>query len=713
MAALGSIRKRGVTLIIIVALGLFAFIAGDMFKGCEYFEGQKRQQVGEVLGEKVSVQDFQKLVDEYSDVIKMTQGRDNLTEEEMNQLRDQVWSTYVNNKLIKAEADKLGLVVTDKEMQDILKEGTNPILLQSPFVNQQTGRFDISLLTKFQSEYKKAAADAQLAEQYERINNFWLFIEKTLREQTLAMKYQALLSHCLFSNPVSAKMFYEGSANECEIELASLAYNSINDNQVNVTDADLKAYYDAHKEEFRQYVETRDIKYVTFQVKPSQADRTEQMKIMQEAIKGLQEGNNIAEVVRKAGSTIPYSGLPVRSSAFPRDIATQLDSMAVGQVTATPFETTSDNTLNAIKLIAKTQLPDSVEYRQIQVFDASPEVARTKADSIYKALQAGANFDTLAVKYGQPGQKTWLTSVMYENNTTISEDTKTLLNTLLTLGTNEMKNIQFPQGNLIVQVTDRRAMTTKYDAAVVKHNVVFYNATYSEAYNKFAQFVSENQNSLEDIEKNAPKFGYQVQERKDLANTEHAIAGIRNSNEALRWVFEAKKGEVSRLYECGNQDQLLVLALTDIHPVGYRTFESVKDMLKNDVLRDKKYEMLAGKLKGVTSIAAAKQKGAVVTTVPQVTFSAPVFVQSTGASEPAISGAVAATPQGKFCPRVIKGNNGAYMVQVTKKTPREGAKFDAKQTEEQLKNMAMQAAGRFMQELYLKADIVDNRYLFF
>ena len=128
MAALGSIRKRGVTLIIIVALGLFAFIAGDMFKGCEYFEGQKRQQVGEVLGEKVSVQDFQKLVEEYSDVIKMTQGRDNLSEEEQNQLRDQVWSTYVNNKLIQAEAKKLGLTVTDKELQDILREGTNPLL---------------------------------------------------------------------------------------------------------------------------------------------------------------------------------------------------------------------------------------------------------------------------------------------------------------------------------------------------------------------------------------------------------------------------------------------------------------------------------------------------------------------------------------------------------------------------------------------------------
>ena len=711
MAALGSIRKRGVTLIIIVALGLFAFIAGDMFKGCEYFEGMKRQQVGEVLGEKVSVQDFQKLVEEYTDVIKMTQGRDNLSSEEQNQLYDQVWNTYVNNKLIEAEAKKLGLAVTDKELQDILKEGTNPLLMQSPFVNQQTGRFDLSLLTKFQADYKKAVADPQLAEQYQRINNFWLFLEKTLREQTLSQKYYALLAHCLFSNPISAKMAFEGQNVESDVELASLAYSSVNDNDVKITDSDLKAYYDAHKEEFKQYVESRDIKYVTYQVTASQNDQAALMKTMQEAVKGLQDGTAPAEVVRKAQSQIPYAGIAVTRAALPQDIAAKVDSMTVGQVTSTPFQS-YDNTINVIKLIAKTEQPDSIEYRQIQVFDASVDAARTKADSIYKALQAGANFDTLAVKYGQPGQKVWLTSAMYERSTSLDGDTKTLLSTLNTLGVNETRNLALTQGNIIVQVTNRRAMTTKYDVAVVKHSIDFTKNTYNDAYNKFSQFVSENQ-TLEDIEKNAQKFGYQVLERKDITSTDHTVVGIHGTNEALRWVFDAKPGNLSQLYECGNNDQLLVIALTGIHPVGYRDFESIKEQIKPMVIRDKKFEMLTAKLNGVNSIAAAKQKGATVTTVPQVTFSAPVFVQATGASEPAISGAVAATQQGKFNTKVIKGNAGAYMVQVTKKANREGAKFDAAAMEQQLKQQALQAAGRFMQELYLKGDVVDRRYLFF
>jgi peptidyl-prolyl cis-trans isomerase D len=711
MAALGSIRKRGVTLIIIVALGLFAFIAGDMFKGCEYFEGQKRQQVGEVLGEKVSIQDFQQLVEEYTDVIKMTQGRDNLSEEEQNQLRDQVWNSYVNNKLIEAEAKKLGLAVTDKELQDILREGTNPILMQSPFVNQQTGRFDLSLLTKFQDELKKAMADPSLAEQYQRINNYWLFIEKTLREQTLAMKYQALLSHCLFSNPVSAKMAFEGQNVESEVKLASLAYSSINDNDVKLEDADLKAFYDAHKEEFRQYIESRNIKYVTYKVVASQADRTALMKTMQEAAKSLQEGAAPAEVVRKAQSQIAYSGIAATRNAFPQDIAAKLDSISVGEVVA-PFESVYDNTLNVMKLINKTQLPDSIEYRQIQVVDATVEGARAKADSIYKALQAGANFDTLAVKYGQPGAKTWLTSAMYERSTSLDADSKLLLSTLNNLGVNELKNLELTQGNLILQVTNRKAMTTKYDVAVVKHTIDFSKNTYNEAYNKFSQFVSENQ-TVEEIEKNAEKFGFKLFDRPDITSTEHGIAGIRNTNEALRWTFGAKPGNVSQLYECGNNDQLLVVALTGINPVGYRSFDAAKEQVKTEVIRDKKYDMLAAKLNGVTSIQAAQQKGATLTDVPQVTFSAPVFVQATGASEPAISGAVAATQAGKFNTKIIKGNAGAYMVQVVKKGNREGAQFDAKTAEQELKQRAMQAASRFMQELYLKADVVDNRYLFF
>ena len=594
-------------------------------------------------------------------MLKMTQGVDNFTEEQLNSIKDEVWNEYVNEQIIASETDKIGLTVTDEEMQNIMKEGTNPILLRSPFVNQETGRFDATQLTKFLSDYKRSLKNSQLAESYEKVYKYWQFLEKQLRQQTLAQKYQALIANCLISNP-------------------------------------LKAKYDEQKEMFKQTVETRDIKYVSFQVVASAADRKALMTTMLDASQKLQSGANPAEVVRKAQSQFPYTGIAATKRAYPFDIAAKLDSIAVGQTTA-PFETKGDNTLNVVKLISKTMMPDSIEYRQIQIGGATAEAAHKTADSVYTALKAGANFEELAKKYGQSGENMWLTSAMYENSNSMDEESKNYLNAINALAVNDVKNLEFSQGNIILQVINRKAMVEKYDVAVIKHTIDFSKGTYSDAYNKFSQYVSENK-TLADLEKNAAKFGFNVQERKDLFNSEHTVAGLRATRETMKWIFDAKEGEVSPLYECGNNDDLLVVALTGIHPVGYRSMETMKDVLRQEVLRDKKFEQIKAKLAGVADIAAAKAKGARIDSVNQVTFTAPVFVQATGASEPALSGAVAVSKQGAFSKAVVKGNGGAYLFQVVKKSERQGAKFDEKMVEQQLQQQAMQAAGRFLQELY-------------
>ena len=644
MAALGKIRKRGVALVIIIGLGLFAFIAEEAFRSCEATKNQQRQQIGEVLGNKINVQEFQSLVDEYQEVLKMSQNVDNLTEEQLNSLKDEVWSSYVNEQIVSSEAGKIGLTVTDEEMQNIMKEGTNPMLLRSPFVNQQTGRFDATMLTKFLADYKKNSSNPQLAESYQKIYQYWQFIEKQLRTQTLAQKFQALIANSLISNPVSAKMAFEGQTQESDVELASIAYSTVNDNDVQVTESDLKAKYDAQKEMFKQTVETRDIKYVAYQVLASAADRQALMATMKEASEKLQSGASPAEVVRKAQSQFPYTGIAATRKAYPSDIAAKLDSMSVGQ-TSSVFETKSDNTLNVVKLLSKVQMPDSIEYRQIQVGGATLDDVRKTADSIYTALKAGASFEELAQKYGQTGDKQWLTSAMYENSNAMDEESKNYLNSINTLAVNDVKNLEFSQGNIVLQVTARKAMVDKYDVAVVKHTIDFSKATYSDAYNKFSQYVSENK-TIEDLEKNAEKFGFKVQERKDMFNSEHNVVGLRATREAMKWIFDAKVGEVSPLYECGSNDNLLVVALTKVNPIGYRSLSDVQELVKPEVIRDKKFEQIKAKFAGVADIAAAKAKGARIDSVKQITFSAPAFVQATGSSEPALAGAVAALKEG-------------------------------------------------------------------
>mgnify|MGYP000859153708 FL=1 len=716
MAALGTIRKRGVILVCIISFGLFAFIAEEAFRSCDSAKNNERQQIGEVFGEKISVQEFQKLVDEYTEVIKMQQGQDNLPEEQMNQVKDMVWNSYIQNKIVAHEAEKLGLTVTDAELQDILKTGTNPMLAQTPFVNQQTGRFDVSALQKFLADYKtqkaNPSANAQMMDQYTKIYNYWSFIEKTLRQQTLAQKYQSLLAHCFLSNPVEAKMAFKEENEESKIQLAAFPYSDIQDDKVKVVESDLKAKYDEMKARFKQPVESRDIKFVDIQVEASQADRAALNKEFAGYHTQLAAAADPTEVVRKSASTVAYLGIPVGKDAFPSDIAATLDSMAVGATTAVKANK-ADNTLNIVKLVNKQQLPDSIQYRVIQVAAASVAEAKTKADSIQGAISGGADFEAIAKKYGQTGEKAWMTTRQYEFAQSMDKDNKAFINALNTQAVNATSQLQLGQGYVILQVCDRKAMIEKYTAAVIKKNVDFSQDTYRTAYNKFSSFVSANQ-TADEIVKNAAKSGYKVQDLKDITTAAHYVANIHSTREALKWIFEAKEGSVSPMYECGNNDHLLVVVLDKINRIGFRGLDDpqVKEMVKAEVLKDKKAEMIEAKLNGVKNIAAAKSKGAKVSEVNQITFAAPVFVASAGASEPALSGAVSATKKGAFSAHPVKGNAGVYLFLVTNKSNRP-VKFNEKAQEQKCRQKSMQYAGNFMNELYLNANVVDNRYLFF
>ena len=716
MAALGTIRKRGVILVCIISFGLFAFIAEEAFRSCDSAKNNERQQIGEVFGEKISVQEFQKLVDEYTEVIKMQQGQDNLPEEQMNQVKDMVWNSYIQNKIVAHEAEKLGLTVTDAELQDILKTGTSPMLAQTPFVNQQTGRFDVSALQKFLADYKaqkaNPSANAQMMDQYTKIYNYWSFIEKTLRQQTLAQKYQSLLAHCFLSNPVEAKMAFKEENEESKIQLAAFPYSDIQDDKVKVVESDLKAKYDEMKARFKQPVESRDIKFVDIQVEASQADRAALNKEFAGYHTQLAAAADPTEVVRKSASTVAYLGIPVAKDAFPSDIAATLDSMAVGATTAVKANT-ADNTLNIVKLVNKQQLPDSIQYRVIQVAAASVAEAKTKADSIQGAISGGADFEAIAKKYGQTGEKAWMTTRQYEFAQSMDKDNKAFINALNTQAVNATSQLQLGQGYVILQVCDRKAMIEKYTAAVIKKNVDFSQDTYRTAYNKFSSFVSANQ-TADEIVKNAAKSGYKVQDLKDITTATHYVANIHSTREALKWIFEAKEGSVSPMYECGNNDHLLVVVLDKINRIGFRGLDDpqVKEMVKAEVIKDKKAEMIEAKLNGVKNIAAAKSKGAKVSEVNQITFAAPVCVASVGASEPALSGAVSATKKGVFSAHPVKGNAGVYLFLVTNKSNRP-VKFDEKAQEQKCRQKSMQYAGNFMNELYLNANVVDNRYLFF
>lgn len=712
MATLQKIRSKGPLLVIVIGLALFAFIAGDAWKVLQPHQG--KQDVGEVNGEVLSAQDYQKMVDELSEVIKLTNGLNSLTEDQLNNVKDQVWQSYVNNKLIAEQAKKLGLKVTDAEIQAIIDQGTHPLLMQTPFRNPQTGMFDKDMLKKFLVDYANMDASkmpAQYVEYYQKMGAFWKFVEKTLAESTLAEKYQNLITKSLISNPVSAEDAFKSRTEQSDLLLAGVPYSSISDSTIQVSDSEIKDRYNEKKEQFKQLVETRDIRYIDVKVVPSDADRKAVEKEVTEYSNQLANTTtDFGTFVRSTGSSVNYSDVPVKKTVFPADVAARLDSTGVNEVYG-PYYNQTDDSYNAFKVLAKVSSPDSIQFRQIQVYADTEEKTKTLADSIYTALKGGADFAAVAKIYGQTGEATWVNSQSWEG-AELDADNSKFINTLLNQPVNELTNVNMGQANLILQVMDKKGMQTKYKVAVVKRPVEFSKETYNTAYNKFSQFVAQN-TTIESMVKNAEESGYTLTPRTDLSSAEHYVGGVRSTREALKWIFAAKPGEVSPLYECGENDHLMVVALDKIHEAGYRDINSVAEMLRNEIRRDKKADQLMAEMKKYNSIAQVKgMKDAVSDSVKHVTFSAPAYISVTRASEPVI-GAVAAKTAVNQVSAPIKGNAGVYMIQVYAKD-KGNEKFDAKQEEATLNNMAARIVGsQLINDLYQKAKVEDKRYLFF
>lgn len=711
MPALQNIQKHGKVLIAVVALALFAFIAEEGFRAMEQNSNANRNKVGEIDGEAISASDFEKLVDEYTEAMKFVQQRSSFTDEETTQIKDQVWQMLVNNKLVENECKKLGLTVTDEELQNIINEGNSPLLSQTPFIGQN-GRFDKDMLKKFLADYEKTKTqNPQMAEQYAQVYKFWTFIEKMLRTQTLQMKYQALISNALISNPISAKASFENRTNQSDILMAVVPYATINDNDVKIEEADYKAAYEKNKERFRNFAESRDIKYIDVLVKASPADRASLEEEMKEYVTKLANGEDATNVVRLSNSLVPYSDVFVSKHVLPGDIAGKIDSTAVGTVAST-FYNAQDNTLNCYRYIAKASIPDSVEYQSIMVMGASKDEIKTKTDSVVNAINAGGDIKAIAKNYNQTGESSWLTSRQYEGQKLSTENVK-YINAVTTLGVGSTTVVETAQGNVVVKVLNRKAFSDKYKVAAIKREVTFSKETYSKAFNNFSQFVAKNK-TLKEIEANASKSGYTVLDRSDIYSSEHNVCGVGNTREIMRWLFnDAKKNDVSKLYECGtDNDHMMLIAVTGVNEAGYLPLEKVKPMLKNEILNDKKAEKIIASLGNVKSVAdAKKQKGAVSDTIKHVTFSAPAFVMATSSSEPALSARVSMTAKGQFA-GPVKGNAGVFVFQVLDKQKAQ-EKFDAKTEEGMLTNMAARAASRFINDLYIKAKVVDKRYMFF
>ena len=711
MATLQKIRNRGPLLVAVIGIALFAFVAGDAWKAIQPHQG--RQDIGAVNGEAVSAQDYQTLVEEYTEVIKMTQGVNALNDDQLTQVKDQVWQSYINNKLIEAEAAKLGLKVSDAELQDVIEQGVHPLLMQTPFRNPQTGAFDKDMLKKFLVEYASLGTTAsqlpaQYVEYYQQMGTFWNFIEKTLKQSLLAEKYQSLIAKSLISNPVSAEDAFSARSMQADVLLAAIPYSTVADSTVTVSDAEINALYNQKKEAYKQQMETRDIKYIDVLVTPSEADRADVLNEVTEYAGQLASATDMASFIRSTGSVVPFSEIAINKAVYPSDIVTRIDSVKQGEVYG-PYYNQADDSYNAMMVMGKESLADSIQFRQIQVYAETIDKTKALADSIYTALKGGADFVKLAEIYGQTGESTWMTARNYEGAALDVDNTK-YIKALVNGKKNEFTNLELGQANVILQVLDKKAVKEKYQIAVIKRPVEFSKETYNKAYNDFSQFVAQN-TTLDKLVQNAEENGYRLLERADFRNNEHYVGGVKNTRDALKWIFEAKEGEVSPLYECGNNDHMMVVALAKVNPEGYRDINTVADMLRMEIRRDKKAEKIMAQLNGAGIDQVKGMTGAVSDTIKHITFGAPTYVGVTRASEPVL-GAVASRSEVNKVSAPVKGNGAVYVMQVINKE-NNAEEFDAKAEESTLSMMSTRYASSFINDLYERANVKDSRYLYF
>lgn len=689
---------------LVVGLAMFAFIIGDaLTQGSTYFN-KSREVVGEIGGEKINIKDYQAAIDQLTDVYKIETGQSNFNEETTAQIRTSVWENMVNEKILYAEAEKLGLAVGVDELSDrLIGNNIHPLIIQRRVFAGENGQFSRAILVNFLNSLESAPENQEMRQQIDQAKSYWKFWEKNVKMSILQEKYNALMSKVVTANSLDAKSEYNAAKRIVDVNYVVQPYFAVPDADIKVSQSEIKDKYNKLKEQFKQEA-NRSIKYVVFQVKPSAEDFKKAQSEMNTLSAEFTTTTDVAGFVNK-NSDIRYDGKPYSEANVPANLKAFAFGSAAGSIYGPVF--TSDTYTMARLMETGIVESDSVKLRHIFLVKSD----EAKTDSIMAAIGKGGNFAELAMKYSAIKQ----TAANGGEIGWIVEDVTGLDKEVITKSfgspVNGLFTVKNEQGTQIFQVMEKTAPKRKVKLAIFEIKVSPSNHTVSKIYNDAKQFAAELSGS--EFDKRAKEKNYIVRTANELPATAERVSDLAQSRQVVRWAYENKVGTVSDVYDCDNN--FVVAAVTEINEKGYRSIEKVSDQLKAMVMQDKKAEMMIEKLKtqitktpSLEGIAAAI--GAEVKTAPAVSFAAYQF--GVAGFEPSVVGKASVLPANKLS-APIKGNAGVYVL-LPMNAKDNTTPFDAKMQIMMLNSrLSYSLPYAIVQDLREKADVVDNRMRFF
>jgi peptidyl-prolyl cis-trans isomerase D len=704
MATLEKIRSKGVLLVVVVGLALLAFIVGDFLKeGSNYFN-KSRETVAKIEGEEINIKDYSAAIDQMTEVYKIEFGKSELNDEMMIKLRQSVWESLVNEKILNAEAKKLGLAVSKDELSDrLIGNNIHPLILQRRSFAGENGQFSRPQLVQFLNSLEETPANEEMKQQIAKAKSYWMFWEKNVKNSILQEKYSALISKSVTANSIDAKMSYNDRKTSVDVSYVVKPYFLIPDTDVKVSSSEINDRYAKEKAQFKQDANCT-FNYVAFDIKPMKEDYKEAENWMNKLSSEFKTTTDVAGVVN-SNSDIMYDGHNYSEKTVPAALKDFAFNGKTGDTYGPSF--TNDTYMMARVMQSGIMQSDSVKLRHIFLVTKDAP----KADSLVAAIRGGADFAALAKQYSavkqtaaNGGEIGWMSEGMQGVEKEITDNA-------FNKAKNEVFTIKNAQGVQIMQVEDKTAPRRKVKLAILERKVVPSSKSYSKIYNDAKQFAVDL--TADNFEKKAKDKGYVVRPANEVLQTVDKIADIPLSRQIIRWAFKSSKNDVSDVFDCTTK--FVVAISKEVNKKGYRSVDKVSDQLKAEIIKDKKAELIIKNLaseltKNPTLEGLASFLKDSVKSAPSINFAS--FQFGGAGFEPSIIGKVSVLALGKVS-APIKGNAGVYVVRTANKVVN-SQPLDIKMEKFQLNSrMSYSLPYMIIQDMKDKADIVDNRLNFF